>query len=47
MEYGDIGTVLMVYNGTKSAEEFGNGILTPYAQGILERSAELGRNRGR
>ena len=44
MEYGDAGTVLMVYNGTENAEGRGSaGDYTDYAEGILGRSAQLER----
>lgn len=38
-KYGDIGIALMAYNGTSGAAE--RTTLTPYAQGILDRSDEL------
>ena len=44
LEYGDAGTVLMVYNGTENAEARGSaGDYTGYAEGILGRSAQLER----
>lgn len=43
-EYGDIGTVLMAYNGTEDAAERGkNGDYTEYARKIMKRAAELER----
>ena len=43
-EYGDVGTVLMAYNGTADAEERGNrGEYTEYAEKIMERASELER----
>lgn len=41
-EYGDIGVVLMKYNGFSKAEEYAEqGKLSKYAEKILERSADL------
>lgn len=43
-EYGDLGTVLMVYNGVSDAEELGaKGEYTEYAEKIMERSEQLER----
>lgn len=43
-EYGDVGTVLMAYNGTADAEERGNrGEYTEYAEKVMKRAAELER----
>lgn len=43
-EYGDPGTVLMYYNGTKNFEERGKaGDYTEYAESILKRSEQLER----
>lgn len=43
-EYGDIGTVLMAYNGTEDAAERGSrGEYTEYAEKIMKRAAELER----
>lgn len=43
-EYGDVGTVLMAYNGTENAAERGScGEYTEYAEKIMERAAELER----
>lgn len=44
-EYGDIGVVLMKYNGDSRALE--NGYLSDYAQKILNMSAELERAHGK
>lgn len=44
-KYGDIGTALMAYNGTRGAAE--RTSLTPYAQGILDRSMELEQIHGK
>ena len=41
-EYGDVGTVLMVYNGSSDAIERGEkGDYTDYAESIMERAEEL------
>lgn len=41
-KYEDIGTVLMVYNGTKNAVRRGEqGDYTKYARKIMQRSREL------
>ena len=43
-EYGDAGTVLMAYNGTKDAAgRGGTGNYTEYARRVLKRSAQLER----
>lgn len=43
-EYGDAGTVLMVYNGTKDAAERGRrGDSTDYAEKVTKRAAQLER----
>lgn len=43
-EYGDIGTVLMVYNGEPDAVELGEqGRYTEYARKVMERSRQLER----
>ena len=43
-EYDDIGTVLMVYNGSSNAIDRGEaGKYTDYAEKIIERSMELER----
>ncbi len=44
-KYGDIKTVLKVYNGDSRA--FEDGYISDYANGILERSAELERLHGK
>lgn len=48
-EYGDIGVVLMKYNGDSNADDFmeGKAELSKYAEKILERSAELERLHGK
>lgn len=47
-EYGDIGLVLMKYNGFSKAEEYyEQGKLSNYAEEILERSEELERLHGK
>lgn len=47
-EYGDIGLVLMKYNGFSKAEEYyEQGKLSNYAEKILERSEELERVHGK
>ena len=47
-EYGDIGYVLDIYNGNSKADyNYENGILSNYAEKILERSAELERIHGK
>ena len=47
VEYGDIGLVLMKYNGFSKAEEYyEQGKLSNYAEEILERSAEIERAKG-
>lgn len=44
LEYGDAGTVLMLYNGTENAEGRGSaGDYTEYAESVLGRSAQLER----
>lgn len=46
--YGDVGTVLMVYNGTKNAVELGQqGIYTDYAEEVMQRAEELERLHGK
>lgn len=48
VEYGDIGLVLMKYNGFSKAEEYyEQGKLSNYAEKILERSEELERAHGK
>ncbi len=48
LEYGDVGTVLMVYNGTKHAAERGKrGDYTEYAKRIMERSRHLEQKHGK
>ena len=43
-EYGDAGTVLMVYNGTEKAEERGRcGNYTNYAEKVMKRCEQLER----
>lgn len=43
-EYGDVGTVLMAYNGTENAAERGSrGEYTEYAEKVMKRAAELER----
>ena len=47
-EYGDMGTVLMVYNGTEDAVRRGeNGDYTEYAEDILKRAERLERLHGK
>lgn len=48
-EYGDIGVVLMYYNGDSRADDFARGEceLSKYADWILNRSAELEMIRGK
>lgn len=47
-QYGDIGTVLMVYNGSSDALERGaRGDYTEYALKIMERSEQLERLHGK
>lgn len=47
VEHGDIGLVLMKYNGFSKAEEYyEQGKLSNYAEEILERSAEIERAKG-
>lgn len=47
-EYGDISLVLDIYNGnSKAFENYENGVISDYAKGILERSAELERVHGK
>lgn len=47
-EYGDIGLVLMIYHGEKSAlEKSERGELSSYAEKILERSEQLERLHGK
>ena len=47
-EYGDIGYVLDIYNGnSKAVYNYENGILSNYAEKILERSEQLERARGK
>ena len=47
-KYEDIGTVLMVYNGTKNAVRRGEqGDYTKYARKIMQRSRELERLHGK
>ena len=48
-EYGDIGIVLMAYNGDKRVEKAMNGEcdISHYAKWILERSEELERAHGK
>ena len=47
-EYEDIGYVLDTYNGNSKADyNYENGILSYYAEKILERSAELERIHGK
>lgn len=46
--YGDVSYALDIYNGNSKAEyNFENGIISPYAEKILERSAELERIHGK
>lgn len=47
-EYQDMGTVLMIYNGTEDAELRGsNGDYTDYAEKIMQRAEELERLHGK
>ncbi len=47
-EHEDVGTVLMIYNGTENAEELGQcGEYTAYAEKILRRTEELERLHGK
>ena len=47
-EYKEVTTVLMVYHGEKNAASRSeSGIISSYAQGILERSAELEKLHGK
>lgn len=47
-EYQDMGTVLMIYNGTEDAELRGsNGDYTDYAEEIMQRAEELERLHGK
>ena len=47
-EYGDVGTALMVYNGSRGAVDMGErGEFTDYADKILTRSAQLERLHGK
>ena len=47
-EYQDMGTVLMVYNGTADAEELGEqGKYTDYAKQIMKRTEQLERLHGK
>lgn len=43
MQYGDLGMVLMTYNGDSSAKDYwnGNGELSAYAKKIINRTEEL------
>ena len=44
LEYGDMGTVLMLYNGSRNALKRGEqGDYTEYAQKIMKRSEQLER----
>ncbi len=46
--YGDVGTVLMAYNGVKDAKERGaRGDYTDYAKRVMERAAQLERENGK
>lgn len=48
LEYGDVGTVLMVYNGNRDALIRSNALnYTEYAQRIVKRSEELERLHGK
>lgn len=48
MEHGDVGTVLMVYNGSKNAQaRGGQADYTKYAQTIMKRSEQLERLHGK
>lgn len=48
LEYEDVGTVLMLYNGTKDAVERGRkGDYTDYAKKVMERARQLERLRGK
>lgn len=48
-DYGDVGMVLMTYNGDSNAKKYWNGEadLSEYASEILERSAEMERAHGK
>ena len=47
-EHGDVGTVLMLYNGSKNALERGaRGDYTEYASKIMRRSEQLERLHGK
>lgn len=47
-KYGDVAVVLMAYHGERNpAEKAERGEISDYAQGILERSAELERIHGK
>lgn len=47
-DYEDLGTVLMIYNGSSKAEQRGqNGDYTEYAAHIMERAAQLERLHGK
>lgn len=47
-EYGDMGTVLMVYNGSSHAIERGeSGAYTEYASSIIARTSQLERLHGK
>ena len=46
--YEDVALVLMIYNGeSDAAEKAENGYISDYARKILDRSAELGRWKGK
>lgn len=48
VEYGDMGTVLMIYNGSSNAVAMGEeGTYTTYASGIMSRTAALERLHGK
>lgn len=47
-EYGEISLVLDIYNGnSKAFSNYESGIVSSYAESILERSAELERQHGK
>lgn len=47
-KHGDVALVLSIYHGeSKAFENHNNGIISAYAKGILERSEELERERGK
>lgn len=47
-KHGDVALVLSIYHGeSKAFENHENGIISSYAKGILERSEELERERGK